>query len=314
MQAAAKAVSDAANSIVVSNTSRIFTKELFASTFASAIGSQSLSATDLDVLLRYLSRDRSAISYSPTSGVIKVKAPAEASPTPITDEDISIAKLRTLISSLESQTEQLSNQVAQLDAKVRESVANKQLVTAKSALRSKKAAESKLQQRNATLSSLEDVYAKIEQAADQVEIVQVMQSSAQTLKNLNKQTGGVEKVQDVMDGLREEMMNADEIGTAINEVSAGQVDEGEVEDELEALEKMEREKREEAEREEKAKREEVERQEREKTEAKEAEETRRKLEQLDKMVESGTPVSEAETEEAKPAEESHKAPLPELGT
>lgn len=307
---------DAANSIAVSNASRIFTKELFASTFGPAIGSksQTLSVTDLDVMLRHLSRDRSAISYSPTSGVIKIKSPSEVTPTPITDEDVSIAKLRTLISSLESQIQQLSTQVSQLDAKVRDSVANKQLITAKSTLRSKKVAETKLQQRNATLSSLEEVYAKIEQAADQVEIVQVMQSSAQTLKNLNKQTGGVEKVQDVMDGLKEEMMNADEIGTAINETSAGQIDEGEVEDELEAMEKAEREKREEVERKEREKREAEERQERERVEAKEAEETRRKLEELDKMVESGTPAAEAEKEDAKPVEESHKAPVTEMDT
>lgn len=298
-QATAKAVLDAANTIAVSNTSRIFTRELFTSTFASAIGSEALSKTDLNVLLKHMSRDRSAISYSPASGIIKVKSPSEASPTPITDEDVSIAKLRTLISSLETQIQQLSNQVSDLDKKVRESVASKQLITAKSTLRSKKLLETKLEQRNATLSSLEEVYAKIEQAADQVEIVQVMQSSAQTLKNLNKHTGGVEKVQDVMDGLKEEMMNADEIGTAINEISAGEVDEGEVDDELEAMEKAEREKQEE-----------IERKEREKVEAREAEETRKKLEELDKMVENGTPAAEEKNEDIKPAEETQHTPVP----
>ena len=171
--------------------------------------------------------------------------------------------------------------VAELDKKARDAVASKQLSTAKTALRSKKLVDTKLQQRNATLASLEEVYAKIEQAADQVEIVRVMEASSQTLKSLNKQTGGVEKVQDVMEGLRDEMMNADEIGQAINEVSAGEVDEGEVDDELAALENVEKEKQAE-----------VERKEREKREAMEAEETRKKLEELDKMVEAGTLASE----------------------
>ena len=271
--------------MATSNTSRIFSRDLFVSTFSSAVGADAISPTDLSVLLTHLSRDRSAIAYSPANGTVKFKAPSESAPAPITEEDVSIASLKTLISSLEPQVQQLASRVAELDKKAREAVASKQLTAAKMALRSKKLADTKLQQRTATLSQLEEVYAKIEQAADQVEIVRVMEASSQTLKSFNKQTGGVEKVQDVMDGLREEMMNADEIGQAINEVSAGEVDEGEVEDELEALEKVEREKREEAERKDKERQEEAERKERERREEAEAEETRRRLAELDQTDE-----------------------------
>lgn len=259
-----------ASEVATSNTSRIFSKDLFVSTFSSAIGVDSLSSTDLTVLLRHLSRDRSAISYSPSSGVVKFKAPSESESMPVTQEDISIANLRTLISSLEPQVQQLTSRISDFDKKAREAVSSKQLVSARFALRTKKLAEDQLKQRTATLTQLEEVYAKIEQAADQVEMVKVMESSSKTLKSLNQQTGGVEKVHDVADGLRDEMMNVDEIGQAINEVSAGQIDEGEVEDELEALEKAEREKQEEAER-----------QEREKREAEEAEATRKRLAELD---------------------------------
>ena len=140
------------------------------------------------------------------------------------------------MSSLEPQITQLTSQISELDRKAKEAVANKQLPAAKSALRTKKLAETKLQQRTATLTQLEEVYAKIEQAADQVEMVRVMEASSQTLKSLNKQTGGVDKVQDVMEGLRDEMANTEEIGQVLNEASAGAVDEGEVDDELEELE------------------------------------------------------------------------------
>ena len=275
-----------------SNTSRIFTRELFASQVATALGNDAISKTDLDVLLLNLSRDSSTISYSPATGTVKLKSPTETKPSPITPEDTSIAELRALICNVEPQISNLTTQVSNLDAKAREAVTAKNLVTAKSALRAKKLAETKLQQRSATLLQLEEVYAKIEQSVDQVEIVKVMEASSQTLKRLNAQTGGVEHVQDVMDGLKEEMTNADEIGTAINEVSAGEVDEAEVNDELEALEKVEREKVEEVEREEREKRDAVEKVEREKREAIEAEETRKKLAELDKMVEAGTPVPE----------------------
>lgn len=175
---------------------------------------------------------------------------------------------------MEPHIQQLTSRISELDKTAREAVANKQLITAKSALRLKKLTDEKLKQRTTTLTQLEEIYAKIEQTADQVEIVGVMESSSKTLKSLNEQTGGVEKVQDVVDGLKDEMMNVDEIGQAINEVSPGIVDEGEVDDELEALEKAEREKQEEAER-----------KEREKKEAEEAEMTRKRLAELDQMGE-----------------------------
>lgn len=124
-----------------------------------------------------------------------------------------------------------------------------------------------------------------------------MEASSLTLKSLNKQTGGVEKVQDVVEGLQEEMMNTEEIGTAITEVSAGEVDEGEVEDELAALEGAEREKREAEEAKVREREEAAAREAREKREAEEAEETRKKFAELDKMVEAGTPVGEKQESE-----------------
>ena len=101
-----------------------------------------------------------------------------------------------------------------------------------------------------------------------------MEMSSQTLGSLNKKTGGVERVQDVMEELRSQMMDVDDVTAVINEESAGKIDEGEVEDELEALENVEREKVEAAER-----------KEREAKEAKEAEETKRRLAELDTLGE-----------------------------
>ena len=301
VEAASKAVLDQASRIATSNTSRLFTTELFASTFSSAVGVELMSRTDMKLLLTHLSRDRSALSYSPSTNTIKLKAPSESQPTHVTSEDVSIAKLRSLTSSLEPQIENLTIRVANLDLRAREAVTAKQLTTAKSLLRSKKLADQQLQQRTATLTQLEEVYAKIEQAADQVEIVRVMESSAKTLQSLNKQTGGVERVQDVMDGLREETMSADEIGTAISEVGAEGVDEAEVDDELEALEKVEREKVEEAERKEK-----------ERADAEEAEKTRKKLEEIDRIVDAGTPPMQSNDQVKEATEERESTQQEEL--
>lgn len=286
---------DEASRTSTSNTSRIFSQELFASTFASCIGVESFSSNDLSVLLIHLARDRSAIAFSPDTHTIKFKSPAEPEPSPITPEDVNIASIRALISSIEPQIEQLTARISELERTAKEAVAKKNLTSAKTALRSKKLVDTKLQQRTATLTQLEEVYAKIEQAADQVEMVRVMEASSQTLRSLNKQTGGVERVQDVMDGLREETMNVEEIGRIVNEGSAGEVDEGEVEDELEELERMEREKVEEAEKKEreakKAKDDEV-----------QAEETRRRLAELDQLGEKPHDLNADPAEAAKARE------------
>lgn len=233
-----------------------------------------LSNNDLSVLLTHLARDRSAIAFSPASHTVKFKSPSEQEPSPITPEDANIASIRALIASIEPQIQQLTARLSELETAAKEAVAKKNLIAARSALRSKKLTDTKLQQRISTLTQLEDVYAKIEQAADQVEMVRIMEMSSQTLGSLNKKTGGVERVQDVMEELRSQMLDVDDVTTVINEESAGKIDEGEVEDELEAMENVEKEKVEAAER--KA---------REAKEAKEAEETKRRLAELDTVGE-----------------------------
>lgn len=280
---AAKAVLKHAEKICTSDADRIYSKELFGRKFAEVLHVDSVSENDLDALLMHLSRDRTAVAYEKESGVIKFKAAAEAQATPITTEDKSIASLRTLVAALQPQIDTLTSRIAELDLTARRAVSEKQTVKAKTALRQKKMADTKLQQRSDMLAQLEGVYASIEQASDQVQVVKVLEASGRTLKSLNAQTGGADKVSEIMDDLRESMMDTDQIGNAINELSAGEIDEGEVDDELEALEKVEREKIETKEREEWEKREAKEKEEKQKAEAEEAEKTRLRLAELENM-------------------------------
>lgn len=165
-----------------------------------------------------------------------------------------------IISDLTKQVANLEGKIDQLNAAAKTALNNKNRVSALSALRSKKLAEHNLKRRSDTLAQLEEVYTKIEQAADQVEIVRVMEASTGVLRGLHAQVGGVEKVEDIVEELREEMSKVDEIGSIMNE--AGPViDEGEIDDELEAIESQERQAKEE----------------------KEAEETRRRLAELDSI-------------------------------
>lgn len=239
-------------------TSRIYSRDLFESEFSLVLDPSAdkvehpeaaLSSTDFNILLRYLSRDKPYLSFD--SNTVKLKAPAEAQPSAITQHDIDIANLRTLISALDAQVNALTARITSLDMTARAAVAAKRTHTAKSALRSKKLAETTLHTRSETLSQLEATYTSIETAADQVAIVRAMEASGSVLKALHAEVGGVEGVEAVIDRLRDEMENVDEVGRVINQTNTGaQIDEMEVDDEFEALEKAEQEKkeREEAER------------------------------------------------------------------
>jgi charged multivesicular body protein 7 len=154
--------------------------------------------------------------------------------------------MKTLIANLNRQIVRLEQKVNELNATTKIALHNKSRISALSALRSKKLTENTLKQRSDTLNQLQEVYNKIEQAADQVEIVRVMEASAGVLRGLHAQTGGVERVEDVVEELREEMSKVEEIGNIVSETGPV-IDEGEIDDELEALESQERRREEEEE-------------------------------------------------------------------
>ena len=223
---------------------RTFSKTQFRKTFThQLVEGRQLSEVDMDILLTFLSRDKGAILYD--GNTIKIKAPGEQQ-TSIGEEDTSIAQLRELIQYLTHQTAILNARVDELSATAKEAVAKKNRVAALAALKSKKLTETTLAQRFTTLSQLEEVAAKIEQAADNVAVVRVMQSSTAALKTLNAAVGGAEGVEEVVDHLREQMGQADEVNSIMAESSGVVIDEAELDDELAALEGEEKGKEEEA--------------------------------------------------------------------
>ncbi|TVY18641.1 Uncharacterized protein LARI1_G002879 [Lachnellula arida] len=274
-----------------SRTDRIYSKAAFREEFGDVLGNErGLSESDFEVILRFLGRDKGLVAWD--GETVKLKASGDKSVSGITAEDTSIASLKTLIKDLELQTTVLSRRVDELGITAKEAVARKNRVAALASLRSKKLAETTLTKRHATLGQLEEVFSKIEQAADQVELVNVMEASSRVLSGLNKEVGGVERVDDVVDQLRDQMSQVDEVGNVITEVGqgAGAVDETEVDDELEAMEREEREKREAKER--------AEREEREKLEAAE---TRRRLAALEEVERE---AAKSKEEVSKKSEES----------
>ncbi|KAJ5398099.1 hypothetical protein N7509_006212 [Penicillium cosmopolitanum] len=243
----------------------IYSKESFVERFSDVLhDATEVSDADFDILLVYLSRDYGVISYD--GKTIKFKSAGDS--TDITQQDSTIASIKTLVSTITRQVEGLEEKIADLTASAKTALNNKNRITALSALKSKKLVEHNLQQRLNTLAQLEEVYSKIEQAAGQLEIVQVMEASTGVLRGLHAQIGGAERVEDVVEELRQEMAKVDEVGSIMNE-AAPVIDEGEIDDELEAMEQSGREAKEEI----------------------EAEETRRKLAELDSPKEASGEVS-----------------------
>lgn len=203
-----------------------------------------LSDGDLHLILTYLARDKSAIVYD--AETVKFKAAGETSTT-LSTQDKTIASLKTLIADINEQIAMLSTRILALSETAHKAVDSKNRTSALAALRSKKTSESILTQRSENLAQLEEVYDKIEQAADQVAIIRIMEASTGVLRNLHDQVGGIEKVEDIIEGLRDEIGKADEIGGAIGagaqEVSV--IDESAVDEELESLEKQANEREEE---------------------------------------------------------------------
>jgi charged multivesicular body protein 7 len=270
-----------------SRVGRIYSRTEFAE-FRDVLGTGKLSEKDMDLLLRFLHRDKGVLVFD--SQTVKLINAGEAAT--ITEEDSTIARLKDLIRDLEEQTKILEKKVEELAFTAREAVSRKNKISALAALRSKKLTESTLSNRHATLSQLEEIFIKIEQASDQVELVRIMESSARLLRGLNKEVGGVDRVGEVLDTLREQMGQVDEIGNVIAEAAGGGVvDESEVDDELEIMEREER-KKEDG---------------REKKERDDREETQRKLAELNEIeLRAQEEVQMAEREREKDKREDEK--------
>ena len=156
----------------------------------------------------------------------------------LSTQDKTVASLKTLIADVNMQVAMLSTRISNLSETARKAINSKSRTSALAALRSKKLSETTLAQRSATLVSLEEVYNKIEQAADQVAIVRVMEASTGVLRNLLAQVGGIDKVEDVIAGLRDEMGKVDEMGGVLEASAQGDsvIDESAVDEELDILE------------------------------------------------------------------------------
>lgn len=227
-------------------TSQVYSLECFKHAFTlSPSHPQGLSDTDVNVILIHLSRDLRACAVFPPSSIndmtiIKFSLPGSSSPpAKLTEQDTALAQLLTLRLTLTGQIKTLDARLAALEVKIRSSVSgsSKSPVEKESTLgllRMRKNLASVLSSRQGSLHQVETVLQSIDDAATQVDLVRAMQNSSSVLHDLNRQVGGVEGVDKVMDGLREEMEAVEDVNKVMAEGNPD-IDEGEIEDELEAL-------------------------------------------------------------------------------
>lgn len=217
---------------------RTFSLPHFKKTFNDILPGRKLSDIDVEVLLKYLERDKRLVACN--EHVVRLKSSPSDSLI-ITPEDSAVASLRELMADLEQQVSVLSSRIVELAEGARGAISKQNRVHALSILRFKKLLESQLHTRYVTLGQLQAVAQKLDQAADEVQLITVMKSSAQALKQLNSKIGGIDEVAAVLDDLRENMREADDVTAMIGGLGSAEVgiSDSDVAEELEDLARQE---------------------------------------------------------------------------
>ena len=155
----------------------------------------------------------------------------------MTHQDLTIASLKILIYELQEKVSLSLICISASSKKAKQAVATKDRTAALAALKSKRLHEDVLKERLESLSRLEEIYNKIEQAADHVAMLRVMEGSTTVLQSLREETGGIEKAEYVIEQLREETNEIDRLLTAFQ--AEGQdnavIDDDVVDQELEIM-------------------------------------------------------------------------------
>ncbi|GAM39037.1 SNF7 family protein [Talaromyces pinophilus] len=146
-----------------------------------------------------------------------------------------ILRLREQLDMLQKREKHLENQISEQEAIARKNVTSNKNA-AKAALRRKKLHEKNLEQTQNQVMQLEQQVYSIETANINQETLYAMDSAGNAMKRMHDGLT-MEKVDNMMEKLREQQALADDIAEVIKSTPFGEaVDEGELEDELANLE------------------------------------------------------------------------------
>ncbi|KAI3402431.2 SNF7 [Candida oxycetoniae] len=148
-----------------------------------------------------------------------------------------IVELREHIATLNKKKNHLSQQMEDQDQMARKYVSLKQTNLAKNALKRKKGYETNLMKVENQIETLETQLISIEGANLNLETMKAMKQGATAMKQIHGEYN-VDKVEDTMEEIREQVELADEISEAISRpVGNEYVDEDELDEELAELER-----------------------------------------------------------------------------
>lgn len=153
-----------------------------------------------------------------------------------TDPQTTIVKLREAISTQEKREEHIQRKMDGMVKEAKEKMAKKDKKGAMYALKRKKLYEQELDKIQNVKMTLETQVFNLESASQNANTFQAMKSGTTAMKKI-RQDVGIEKVDDMMDDIREEMEMANEISDAIAQpVDPLLADEDDLLAELEELE------------------------------------------------------------------------------
>lgn len=153
----------------------------------------------------------------------------------------SIEKMDQTISLLEKRKKLLEKRMEQETEKAKECMKKSDKVSAMACLKRKKQYEVQAQRLEQQIMNNEQMKLTLENAATDIETLKSQQQASKAMKQIFKETGGIDKVEDIMEDVQETMATANELGdTLARDLGTGQfIDEGELEDELDMLEQEE---------------------------------------------------------------------------
>ncbi|ORX35871.1 Snf7-domain-containing protein [Kockovaella imperatae] len=219
----------------ISYSASLFTPSSFRDEFGEIIfpdsdtlpaGRHTLSIRDTQVLLRWLSRD---------CGVVVMEGETiRISSDSITEADKGTLTIVTTLKRIDEQVDKLQVEIDKCQAKAKAHVHQRNLALAQ--LKRKKALEEVLDKRLGVAHQLRTVLTSIDQAKDDVEIMETYETSNATLRTiLSNPALDVDHVNKTTDDLAEAIASQREIDDAIRMVGGEDIDEDDLAAELEGL-------------------------------------------------------------------------------
>lgn len=236
---------------------RLYSRETFTAKFASlAIPGSVLTSLDVQVLVKYLSRDRKVLAVS--GDIIRLQKVGEDGHTTITESERGILQVKTTNEALEQQISDLERRINEYvsifawmtfllmvrdrrQKKISGYLRSNQKDLAISHLRSKKALQDLLTKRTLAHENLQTILIKIEAAATDVAVMSAYTAATASLKSLLAHPClQREHVEATMDDLQEALADQKEIEDVVSDtahqINGGEEAEDEVQTELRALE------------------------------------------------------------------------------